>query len=303
MKIKNIILLSTLHHYDEWSYDAVAYNIYISLKIMGYNVNIFNPFTSKITLSEYENQVGTPDLLFCILSGLEPDSFLEYITTSTREERYITFNMFCDDSWRFTDFSSKVCFCFRACSTPESKALEKYASVGYKNIINLPFLVCEDLYCVEKNIEKNINISTFSRYQTAERLRMKNLLSSQLSPSVFGENESFEKMLITMNKSKIVMNLVQSSKNNKQMKMRIFEAPACGALLMTESYKEIDNYFIENKEYVSFESLEECISKCTWLLRNPNKLSKIAQLGHERWKREHEAKRVLARLMTWMENF
>lgn len=301
MKIKDIILLSTLHHYDEFSYDALAHNIYIALKIMGYNVNIFNPFTSKITLSEFENQVGTPQLLFCILTGLEQDSLMEYIATSTHQSRYLTFNMFCDDAWRFKEFSSKICKKFSACSTSEPFILEEYHKIGYDNVRVYPFPVCEELYYVEKNVERHINISTFSRWHSSERERMENMLKVLKGPNVFKNNVSFEEMVITFNRSKIILNSVQSSRNNKQMKMRIFEAPASGALLVTEQYEQINKYFIEDKEYVSYSNLEECKAKLEWLLTKPEKINRIAHLGHARWQSEQEGKRVLTRIIKWLE--
>lgn len=302
MKIKNIILLSTLHHYDEFSYDALAYNIYIALKIMGYNVNIFNPFTSQITLSEFENQIGTPDLLFCILTGLEQDGLLEYIRGCTQQNRYITFNLFCDDAWRFEEFSSKICKNFTACSTSEPEMLDKYRKIGYPNIRVYPFPVCEELYNIEKNVKRHINVSTFSRWQSSERERIKAMLRNLPSPAVFKNNVSFEEMVITFNRSKIVLNSCQSSKSNKQMKMRIFEAVASGALLMTEQYEPINKYFIENKEYVSYSNLDECGSKLAWLLNNPQKANNIAHLGYERWRGESEGKLVLGRAIKWLED-
>lgn len=293
--IKNITVVAPLHHYSAISYDTCFYNIIIPLKILGYNVNIFDPTFSQIPIEEFEKLKGTPDLLLCILTGSDSEP-LDYIRDATKSGRFITFNIFCDDTWRFETFSSKVCFDFSAVSTPEPSAIQKYKKIGYNNVQLLPWPVSSDFYNIS-NFEKEIDISTFSRYITPERELFEKLMKDVSQNSISKYGASFEEMVLTMNSSKMVLNLSTDSKGSPQMKMRMFEAPATNSLLITQEHKGLEEFFDINKEFISFKTTYEFQAKARWLLNNPQACKRVASLAHARWNAEYESKIVLRKLI------
>ena len=79
-----------------------------------------------------------PDLIFSIVCGdknVTPYEPLEQIKEITKKGNIKTFNWFCDDTWRFDNFSKYICSYFNICSTPELSYINKYKNIGYNNIL------------------------------------------------------------------------------------------------------------------------------------------------------------------------
>lgn len=74
-----------------------------------------------------------PDLLFCVLFEEQLDR--ETVSRISTETDTLTMNWFCDDHWRFDDFSCHWAPCFNWVITTAQSALPKYAAAGYKNVI------------------------------------------------------------------------------------------------------------------------------------------------------------------------
>lgn len=85
-----------------------------------------------------------PDLLFAVLFT---DQF-DYPTfrTISRETDTTTFNWFCDDHWRFEDFTRHWAPCFDWCVTTARSALPKYQKLGYANVIKSQWAANPYLY-------------------------------------------------------------------------------------------------------------------------------------------------------------
>jgi hypothetical protein len=65
--------------------------------------------------------------------------------------------------------------------------------------------------------------------------------------------------------------------------MRIFEALASGALLVTNKISNgIDDIFVEGLDYISYSSKEEAIIKINYYLNNKNALNSIAKSGNHK---------------------
>lgn len=69
--------------------------------------------------------------------------------------------------------------------------------------------------------------------------------------------------------------------------MRTFEAPSCGACLITQRSPYLDEYFEFDKEIVVYDTVQELKQKIQWLLDNPEIRSRIAQAGEIRVKKDH----------------
>jgi hypothetical protein len=80
-----------------------------------------------------------------------------------------------------------------------------------------------------------------------------------------------------------------SKLNRDNYTRRCFEIPACGRLMLAERTQDLMNMFKENVEACFFSSEQELLSKVTWLLKNPDIRSKIAEAGMKRvWKDKHD---------------
>ncbi len=70
--------------------------------------------------------------------------------------------------------------------------------------------------------------------------------------------------------------------NRDEYTRRVFEIPACGALLLCERTPTMESLYRDGKEAVYFSSPEELVSKAKWLLAAPDEARAIAEAGRQR---------------------
>lgn len=98
-----------------------------------------------------------------------------------------------------------------------------------------------------------------------------------------------------LSRSKITLNFPESRVNHDYMNpemiwgvnFRDFEAPMSGALLITQFSKELEFFYEDDKEVISFNNEHELIDKCKFYSINDASRIKIARAGYERAVSEH----------------
>jgi spore maturation protein CgeB len=74
-----------------------------------------------------------PDVLFSVLFRDEIDTAT--LRRISAETETVTLNWFCDDVWRFDDFTSRYAPCFDWSITTASSAIPRYERIGVRNVI------------------------------------------------------------------------------------------------------------------------------------------------------------------------
>lgn len=291
-----LVVNKTLRRGEEIKFDASYFNFYIPFLQLGHEVYLYD------TIDPYEKNFNKlvetfkPDLIFCIISGnkavvkYEP---LDEIYAITKQGNIKTFNWFCDDTWRFNNFSKFICHYFTACSTPEFSYINKFKDSGYKNILLGQWHCNEDLYI--KNA-KNKNI-TFCGGLNETRLKWLKLIEKDVN-YLYGC--SYEDLINAYSSSKISLNFTKNGNDpllKRQMKLRIFEATCANSLLLTENVDDIDLYYKPNEEIVTFEDMEECIKLLNFYLNNDSERERISNNGRNRFLKEHTSKIRLQNLL------
>lgn len=87
--------------------------------------------------------------------------------------------------------------------------------------------------------------------------------------------------------TKIALNIQRTETTLVATTSRIWEATACGAMLLTERVSGIDLAFEVGKEVVCYENKEDLREKIIFYLDNEEIRRKIAQLGQIRCKKDH----------------
>lgn len=284
--------------------DGVYWYTYLPLVEMGHNVYFYD--TVNPDEKNYSKVIEDfkPDLIFCCLTGdkiISPYEPWEELSKETQSGRTRTFNWYCDDTWRFDNFSRTTCKHFTVCSTPEYSSISKYKKIGYHNIIEANWHSNASLYNNPSFDNKKIPIS-FAGSITDSRKIFFNVCDSEIKTT---SGVSHDKMLEVHSMSKIGLNLSKNDNDPKrktQMKQRIFEVVAGGALLLTEHHPGIERYFEIDKEIVTFKSIMEFKKKSKFLLSNDRVTKSIARKGYERFMREHESsirlKNTLQKIMS-----
>ena len=292
MKIMLVAPRSITKHYlnhQAFRYDYAFWNFYLALLSLGHNTFFFD--TSTFDSNEFDKkfELFKPDLIFCIMTNdrsVCPDEPWQSIEKITNKGTCKTFNWFCDDSWRFENFSSKFCNYFHFSSTTEIDMLKKYNEIGYSNIRYANWHSNNDVY---SNVlcQKNNLLGFIGNLNEDRKKHLSYLINNQFNVANV-PNASFEDMIHLYSSSVIGLNFTKSQADGKrQMKARIFEIPATRTLLLTENAPGIEDLFKIDEEIMTFENEKELLEKVKWVNNNLEKAMKIISCGYERYLKDH----------------
>jgi len=75
-----------------------------------------------------------------------------------------------------------------------------------------------------------------------------------------------------------------------------------GALLLTQYSDELEYFYKDGEEVVSFKNEFEMVDKIKYYLSHPSELNKIAQNGNERARQEHTWENRFNQLFDYLRN-
>ena len=271
--------------------DTGYWYTYLPLKQLGHEVYWYD--TVDPDEKDYNKIVETfkPDLIFCCMTGnpdITPYEPWQSIKKETDSGRIKTFNWFCDDTWRYDNFSKNACHYFNVCSTPEQPRVADYKKDGYNNIIVANWHANSKFYEAKAYEDKKTDIS-FIGYLTASR---KSFFNRVDLPITFLSGITQEELFDAHTTTKIGINLSHNDNDTQgktQMKQRIFEVPAGGAMLLTQYHEGIEDYYEIDKEIVTFKSSDEFCKKAKFLIDNPKISRAISEKGYKRFVKEHDS--------------
>ena len=107
-------------------------------------------------------------------------------------------------------------------------------------------------------------------------------LKKIMEPPVFGMD-----MFNLFHNSKFIVNMHTSISPLSASNVRLFEATGVGACLVTDWKENLQELFKLDEEVVTYKSLEECVEKINWLIRNPIERERIAMAGQNRTLSDH----------------
>jgi len=97
--------------------------------------------------------------------------------------------------------------------------------------------------------------------------------------------------------TKIALNIQRTETTLTTTTSRIWEATACGAMLLTERVAGIDLAFKLGQEVVCYEDKKDLVEKVTFYLNNDDIRRKIALRGQNRCKKDHTVPNRLKRII------
>jgi spore maturation protein CgeB len=302
------------------------WNFYESLTAMGHEVDYFDIGGQLAEVGrDHMNErlverarSTSPDLMFSCMMGdeLDPDA----VSQITQTTDVPTLNWFCDDHWRFEQFTARWAPCFSWVTTTAPSALPKYRALGYTNVIKTQWAAADSLY--DRSGLPLIHAVTFvgqrygdrpqvlarlgragipvrawgtgwdvrRRHRAAARLPVVRALGGEawLRRVQAATRCEQSDMIRVFEQSRINLNLVASSQGDEpQIKGRTFEVPACGGFLLEGRSAEIGEYFLAGKEIVVYEDLEDLVDKARYFLGHDSEARAIAEAGYRRTHAEH----------------
>lgn len=298
-----LVINKTINRNGTEVFDSGYFNLYVPFLELGHQVYFYDIADKRNNNSYFLQTVKEfkPDLIFCCLTGnqrfMVGEPNIELFEEITKKGNIKTFNWFCDDTWRFESFSSKICNKFTCCSTPEPTYVQKYKDIGYNNIILGGWHSNPDLY-INIHRKRIVNVG-FCGGLNQQRQKIFQIIQNSGCPLVeIKQNISYEDMLDLYCRSKIGVNFSVNANNGlTQMKQRVFEIPAAKALLITEYTKGLEEFFELNKEIITFTSQRELFDKIKFYLNNEFARKEIAQAGFVRFTKEHTSRIRLTNIL------
>lgn len=104
----------------------------------------------------------------------------------------------------------------------------------------------------------------------------------------WGKDFDGDKIPEMLNTAKIGLNTTTVSVGTmRQFKARIFEVPACGALLLTEYVEGLERYYTNGVDAVFWQTVDDLVDKAFHYLTHPDERRAIAMRGIEKTFSEH----------------
>lgn len=211
--------------------------------------------------------------------------FVETTFDTLRQEGFIVVGIFLDDDFRFDDYSRfwapHLDFCVTNAreTLPFYQALGTYAiySAGYHGIpIQRDWSVLKEKYEVSfvgaRKYNREGYINAIKRHEIPMRV---------WGPG-WGQYIAFSDMIEVFGTSKINLNFSQTEGGKAGWKGRIFQVLNAGGFLLTEYTPGLEDFFLLNRELVSFKDVDEMIDKIQYYLRHDEERRKIARTGWEK---------------------
>jgi len=203
-----------------------------------------------------------------------------------------------DDHWRFEE-TRPVWELFDVVATTDADGYEKRKAAGSKGVY-LTQWACNHFLYRDLRLNRPYDVSFIGRNYGQRQKFIDELEAKGIKVATFGEGWGASGRIVQTdlvriyNMSKIALNISFASKGDKlQIKGRDFEAPGCGALLLTQNVDGLDRYFVPGKEIATYEDPGDAARQIKLYLENDAKRQEVARAGYERVHREHTFKKRL----------
>ena len=156
-----------------------------------------------------------------------------------------------------------------------------YAKMFPKNSIYLPSGVDSEIF-KDMKLERNVDIGFVGSTRHKNRKDFIEYMQKKYPNFEYRNGIFFKELAEFYNQCKIVVNHAAGGEIN----MRMFEATASGALLITSYVDHIDEFFKKN-EIVTYKTIAELDEKIKYYLKHKKQRDKIAKAGQRRTLSEH----------------
>lgn len=168
----------------------------------------------------------------------------------------------------------------------DDKHCQQWLDLGAKKAINLPISAVDTDLIYPRKVKKDIDV-LFVGIITAERKdfldKLKNLLPKNIN-LIVRERVWEEEYVQLLSRAKIVLNPIRPQMK-KGANLRMFEAPAAGALLLG-SYSN-KKWLTPEKEAAVYKNEKDAVKKIIYYIKYDKERKRIAEAGRKRVMGEH----------------
>lgn len=224
-----------------------------------------------------------------------------------------TVNWFCDDHWRFEDFTARYAPALDWSVTTDEDSLPKYAEIGVDRVILSQWACNRYAYRPDGDAGVDATSVTFvgqahgDRPETIAALRRAGFPVECWGLGWPNGRLEHSEMVRVFSTSAINLNLSNSSSPESpwvsrlrrlarrpvpvprppQIKGRTFEIPGCGGFQLVSDVPHLEKYFVPGSEIAVYRDDAELIDQVRYWLGHPDERVAVARAGYERVLREH----------------
>lgn len=253
-------------------------------------------------------------LLFCVLFRDEPDP---RVLSDIRDKVQVpVVNWFCDDHWRYSEFSRVLAPHLSLSVTTDAVALERYRSDGFpvfKSQWGAPLHSTEGMrvhssptpslvFVGQTYGRRRAMLQRISRRLGHEALHVYGYGTERGRLSTMDMYRAFNENVASLNFSdswngrvrESLGYLVPSVRRPRQIKARVFEVTAAGGVLVTQNAPGLADYFAIGTEIHVAEDADTVVAIVRQLVQDPDSRTRMAEAGQRRAVREHSVVQRLA---------
>jgi spore maturation protein CgeB len=118
----------------------------------------------------------------------------------------------------------------------------------------------------------------------------RNLSNPKILKALKGDYIGGKELVELYNSSRIVLNITTwgtDAKSRSGINMRVFEVPACGAFLLTDGSRDLENAVTPGKHVVVYEDIQDFEGKLKYYLQNEDARRHIAEQGYNHVIKNH----------------
>lgn len=247
-----------------------------------------------------------PRYLVSVLFDPKHDPLAEVLRRISFETDTTTVNWFCDDHWRFDNYSQFVAKNFNFAVTTDSTAVPKYKAIGLGDRVIKSQWACNHEMYRPIDCRREIEVSFVGQPHGNRPQIVQRLLSLGINLQVFGygwqgaRRLPFHEMVRVFSRSRINLNLSNASVDDthQQIKGRNFEVPGTGNFLLTGPADNLEEYYTDRKEVAVFRSPEEMVDMIRYHSTHDSERDAIAAAGYRRTLEEHTWERRWSEIFT-----
>jgi len=167
-------------------------------------------------------------------------------------------------------------------------SIRDYVKTGLKSLLYIINKSLSTLGVPSRFISEIPAMKKIQQFRSFPVLPVDKTLKEHFEPPVYGLD-----MFQALRNASITLN-IHGDATNHVSAMRVFEATGVGSCLLTDWKADINEYFDDDREVMTFKTVDECIFKIKWLLANEKERIKIADAGQKKTLTNHTySKRAL----------
>ncbi len=177
-----------------------------------------------------------------------------------------------------------LCLNYDGIITSDKNCYQEYTKMGLKSIW-LPYWADSSKYFSAQTI-RQFDLTTIMNPRRNRIKTLRLLEKIETFNFINGKGKFNEEAADFYRNSKVIFN----KSNYGEITIRIFEAMACGALLITDKLDEkvgLDDLFQDKKDLVYYHSDKDLINKVSYFLEKPSEREKIALSGFKKVMKDH----------------